>query len=352
VPLTTDQFRDRWLRSRLHPPAEVQAQCKRWAGIGLRPASGDDLAGWLVGRGILTKYQGDLLLEGRADNFFLDLYRIEDRIGKGAAAKVFRARHPKHGVVALKVLPPSRNKDTEQLARFQREGRILIRLGHPNIVRGLELGQCRGVHYLAMEHIHGTTLDAVIGERGTLGWREAARIGLLASLALGYMHGQNLVHRDIKPGNLMLSPPPGAFENTMQSAVKILDVGLGRETFDPDSPDPLFELTADGAILGTPDYLSPEQARDPRRADERSDLYSVGCVLFHMLAGKPPFADESLVRAILRHASQPAPLLHEVNPSVPADLSAAVAALLAKDPALRYQTAGEAAEALRRALRN
>ncbi len=348
--LTTDLFKERWLRSRLTPPAEVLAHLKRWASVALRPDSGDDLAAWLVSKGVLTKYQAELILEGKTENFFLDLYRLEGRIGKGAAAKVFLASHPRHGKAALKVLPPSRGKDPEQLARFQREGRLLTRLSHPGIVRGIETGRCRGLHYLAMEYIDGVTLEAVLQERGTLPPREAARVGLLACLALGYLHGQGLVHRDIKPGNLMLTPPPNAFENTMGCSVKILDVGLGRETFDPDSPDPLFELTADGSLLGTPDYLSPEQARDPRRADERSDLYGLGCVLFHTLTGKPPFADDSLVRAILRHASQPAPSLHEVNPSIPAELAAVVGMLLAKDPAMRFQSAEETGAALQRLL--
>jgi serine/threonine protein kinase len=350
MPLSADQFRDRWLRSRLTPAPEAQALLTRWSVVALRPESGDALAEWLLGKGVLTRYQVDLLMEGKTDNFFLDLYRIEERIGKGAAAKVFRATHPTHGRTALKVLPPSRKKDTEQLARFQREGRILIRLNHQGIARGIELGRCRGLHYLAMEYIDGISLEELLQQRGKLSPREVARVGLLTCLALQYMHEQNFIHRDIKPGNIMISPPPGPHENTMASMVKVLDLGLGRETFDPYSPDPLFELTVDGSLLGTPNYLSPEQARDPRRADERSDLYGLGCVLFEAVSGSPPFADESLVRAILRHASQPAPLLHEANPQTPPELSAAVAALLAKAPEQRYQSAAEAASALQRVL--
>src|SRR5262249_28676231 len=145
VPLSADQFRDRWLKSRLTSAPEAQALLSRWSVVALRPESGDALAEWLLKKNVLTRYQVDLIMEGRTDNFFLDLYKIEERIGKGAAAKVFRATHPKHGRTALKVLPPSRRKDNEQLARFQREGRILIRLNHPSIVRGIELGHCRGL---------------------------------------------------------------------------------------------------------------------------------------------------------------------------------------------------------------
>ncbi|MBY0228602.1 MAG: serine/threonine protein kinase [Gemmataceae bacterium] len=349
--MTAEQFRDLWQRSRLHPAPEAAALWARWQAVALRPESAADLAAWLVARGALTRYQADILSEGKADHFRFDLYTLEERIGKGAAAKVFRASHPRHGKAALKVLPPSRSRDAEQLARFQREGRLLIRLQHPGIVRGYELGQCRGLHYLAMEYVDGVTLDNVLAERGALPAREAARLGVLALLALSYLHGQGLVHRDIKPGNLILSPAPGPHENTMLSTAKVLDIGLGREMFDRDSPDPLFELTADGSLLGTPDYLSPEQARDPRRADERSDLYSLGCVLYHCLTGKPPFPEDSVVRAILRHASQPPVPVLEVAPSTPADLAGVVHALLAKNPERRYQSADEAAAALQRCLK-
>jgi len=158
------------------------------------------------------------------------------------------------------------------------------------------------------------------------------------------------VHRDLKPANLMLCPAPLSYENTLRSNVKILDVGLGRELFDPESPEVGEDLTVDGAILGTPDYLSPEQARDARRTDIRSDLYSLGCVLYEALAGQPPFRDDNLVRQILRHATQPAPPLEQVVPGVPAPLSRAVDVLLAKSPEQRYQTPAEALEALRACL--
>ena len=219
--MTAEQFRDLWLRSRLLPASEVQAHFARWLAAALRPESGNDFAGWLVSRGVLTRYQADLLLEGRADNFLLDLYRIEERIGKGAAAKVFRASHPRHGKAAVKVLPPSRGRDAEQLARFQREGRLLIRLQHPGIVRGLELGQCRGLHYLAMEYVPGYTVDDLRRKHASIDkLMPIEHIACVASQScqgLHYAHALadargvslGLVHRDVSPHNLIVSVDGG-----------------------------------------------------------------------------------------------------------------------------------------------
>src|SRR5262249_37315107 len=149
---------------------------------------------------------------------------------------------------------------------------------------------------------------------------------------------KGMVHRDLKPGNLMLCPAPLPEENTTQCRVKILDIGLGRLLFNPDDKDASAGLTSDGAILGTPDYMAPEQARDASRADIRSDLYSLGCVLYHALAGEPPFKDDNLVRLILRHATQQPVSLRESNPAVPLGLEQIVMKLLAKDPSERYDT--------------
>jgi serine/threonine protein kinase len=164
------------------------------------------------------------------------------------------------------------------------------------------------------------------------------RIAFLVSLGLQHIHEKGMVHRDLKPGNLMLHPVPWPEQYTLRSMVKILDIGLGRTLFDPDSREVSEDLTNEGAILGTPDYLSPEQTRDARRADIRSDLYSLGCSLYHMMAGQPPFKDENPVRRILRHATEQPRPLQEHNREVPAKLNQIVVKLLAKKPEDRYQT--------------
>jgi serine/threonine protein kinase len=335
-------------RSGILTPEAVKAILARWEAVAVEPASPDAFLRWLVHKGHLTPYQADLLREGRVDNFFLDGFCILERVGKGRMAGVYRASHPRFGMTALKVLPPSKARDQEILSRFQREGRLATGLNHPNVVRAFACGECRGLHYLAMEYLEGETLDEVLQQRGKLTARESARLGFLTTLGLQHIYEQGLVHRDLKAANLMLVPAPGPLENTLRSMVKIMDIGLGRELYDPDTPR--LDLTADGAVLGTPDYLAPEQARDPRRADIRADLYSLGCVLYQTLASVTPFADESLVRQILRHATQEPRPLRKLNPQVPEPLARVVATLLAKDPDRRYPTPARAADALRACL--
>jgi serine/threonine protein kinase len=168
-------------------------------------------------------------------------------------------------------------------------------------------------------------------------------------LGLQHIHEHGLVHRDLKPSNLMLVPrPSGQQETTLRCTVKILDIGLGRALFDEavsdQSSDPT--LTVEGVLLGTPDYMSPEQARDPRGTDIRSDIYSLGCVLYHLLAGRQPFPDNNIISQMIRHATEPARPLKELNPAVPDGLQQIVNWMTAKDPAQRYPTPERAAQAL------
>src|SRR5262249_54649625 len=154
-------------------------------------------------------------------------------------------------------------------------------------------GEAKGLHYLVMEHLEGETLEDVLQRRKRLAPNEAVRLIHQALVGLEHIHEQGMVHRDLKPANLMLVPAPGRGEpdNTLRATVKILDIGLGRELFDENAPQAQqnTELTGEGVLLGTPDYLAPEQARDPRTIDIRADIYSLGCVLYHALAGQSPF---------------------------------------------------------------
>ncbi len=345
--MTVPDFFRLLIRSRLHTVEAVQKLYRQWLGISQTPESVDSFANWLVGKSILTAYQAKLLGEGLADNFFLGPYKILDRVGKGRMAGVYKAVAAGPKLVALKVLPPSKAKDPELAARFQRETALAIKLNHPNIVRTFDCGKHNNLHYLVMEYLEGETLEGVLAQRGKLRPLEATRIAFLTALGLHHVYEKGLVHRDLKPANLMLTPAPGPEENTLHSMVKILDIGLGRFLFDPESRDGRFDITNDDAILGTPDYLAPEQARDPRRVDIRADIYSLGCVLYQTLAGQSPFADTNLVRQIMRHATQQPRDLREGNPAVPELLNHVVSKMLAKDPEERYQTPAEVAQALR-----
>lgn len=349
------------IRSRLMTPDEMRAMHQRWqssAGTDVKQLTA--FLKWLVAAGYVTEYQARLLEQGHADGFFLNDYKILERIGRGRMAGVFRAVHSLGQVVAIKVLPPSRAKNPQMLARFQREAQLAMRLKHPNVVRSFQVGEANGVHYLVMEHLEGETLEELLRRRRTLAPAEACRLVHQMLLGLQHIHEQGMVHRDIKPANLFLesvarSPSPVAQDNgqasTTHCVLKILDIGLARELFDESpaaaaGPAGALELTGEGMLLGTPDYMSPEQARDPRRSDIRADIYSAGCVLYHLLTGTPPFPDRSLFKQIVRHATEPPRPLRSFNPAIPEGLEQIVAWMMAKQPEQRYPTPDRAAKAL------
>jgi serine/threonine-protein kinase len=274
------------------------------------------------------------------------------RIGRGRLVGVYQAVHPQGQVVAIKVLPPAKAADPQVMARFQRESRLAMRLQHPNVIRTFQAGEHQGTHYLVMEMLKGETLKDVLLRRGRLPPVEAIRLVYQAFLGLQHLHEQGLVHRDLEPANLMLVP--GAADQgdtTLGSTVKILDIGVGRAVFDEGAAGggPV-NLTTAGDQLGTPLYCAPEQAKDARQADIRSDIYSLGCVLYHALVGNPPFEDPSAIRLIIKHATEPPPRLANLNLAVPARLQEVLDGMLAKDPALRIPTPGQAAQELRQFL--
>ncbi len=340
------------VKSRLLTTEEVDALYRKWKEE--RPGSDtrvDSFRRFLIARRALTDYQAALIQRGRSDGFFLGGYKILDQIGKGQMGGVYKAVHNFGQLVALKILPASRAKNTHTLGRFQREARLLTQLDHPNVVRAYQVGEGGGVHYIVMEYLEGETLDEVLDRRSRLPVAEAVRLVRQALDGLQHLHERRVVHRDVKPSNLMLVPGPveGKPDTTGEATVKILDIGLGRELFDEDAPEAAIEtqLTQEGSVLGTPDYLAPEQAKDARSADIRSDIYSVGCVLYHCLAGRPPFPEPNIMAQMLKHATEtPAPLGLLVEGGVPAGFQAVVDRFLSKKPEDRYQTPVEAAEAL------
>lgn len=336
------------IRSRLLSPEEVRSVHQRWLEEG-KDKAGDlaQFSRWLVASRYVTDYQASLLTKGHADGFFLNQYQILDRLGRGRMAGVYKAVHPLGQVVAIKVLPPSKAKNSIMLGRFQREARMAARLKHVNVVRAFQLGEVDGLHYLVMEYLDGETLDDVLQRKKKLPPADAVRIVYQALLGLQHIHEQGMIHRDLKPANLMLVMPPGKTDGDLaqHSIVKILDIGLGRALFEEGTPDNA-ELTGEGVLLGTPDYLAPEQARDPRSIDIRADIYSLGCVLYHCLTGQPPFPDSNLLSQMVRHASETPKPLREFSPAIPEGLQQIVNWMMAKKPEERYPTPERAAQAL------
>lgn len=333
------------LRSKLMAFDEAKAMYARWQQEGKDPANLAKFASWMVANKYLTEYQAQLLARGHADGFFLNEYKILDRLGKGRMAGVYKAQHQLGQIVAIKVLPPSKAKEPNLLGRFHRESRLSLRLKHPNIVRTFQTGEAEGLHYIVMEYLEGETLEDVIARRGKMTPGEAVRLVYQALQALQHIHAEGLVHRDLKPANMMLigSTP----DSTLRATLKILDIGLGRTLFEEgaaEGGDPA--LTTEGVLLGTPDYMSPEQARDPRHIDIRADIYSLGCVLYHLLAGQPPFLDTNIISQMIRHATEAPKPLNVFNPAVPDGLQQILNWMIAKDPAQRYPTPERAAQAL------
>jgi serine/threonine protein kinase len=342
-------------KSKLLPAEEVESVYRQWKEE--TQAADDALDPFckhLVSRRLVTEWQAGILRKGRSDGFFIADYKILDRLGRGQMGGVYRAVHGSGQMVALKVLPASRAKDPSTLGRFQRESRLLIQLDHPNVVRAFRQGDSGGINYIAMEYLEGDTLDDVLNRRKRLPWAEAVRLVHQALNGLQHLFEKRMVHRDIKPANMMLTPAPGRHETTLECTLKILDIGLGRELFDEETPEGKIDtqLTVEGSVLGTPDYLAPEQAKDARNADIRADIYSAGCVLFHCLCGRPPFPDTNIMAQMLKHATEKPPLLSSIVADVPAGLQPVLDTMLAKFPDERYPTPAVAADALKPFLGN
>ncbi len=355
APTSVKDLSNLLVKSRLLSADDVKAVARHSPAGG---AESDDLEAFrrvLILNKYLTDYQAALLMRGHSEGFFLGEYKILELLAKGRMAGVYKAVHASGQTVAIKVLPSSKAKNPEVLARFRREAKLLTRLDHPNVVRSFQIGEADGRHYLVLEYLDGDTLEDVLEKRKTLTPVEAVRIVHQALIGLQHIHERGLIHRDLKPANLMLVDTGGKSEDTLDRPVKILDIGLGKAVFDEAARshvDDPTTLTGDGVLLGTPDYLAPEQARKASAADIRSDIYSLGCVLYQALTGNPPFPDASVLNTVMRHANEPVKPLAESMPRVPDGLQNVLNWMIAKDPAQRYATPDRAAQALHLFLKN
>lgn len=329
------------IRSRLLPRDAHQAMFARWQ-VEAKDAVADPAAflKWLVARAYLTEFQAALLARGRADHLVLGEYKLLDRVGQGRLAGLYRAEHGLGQVVALKVFTPRQAKDPAALGRFQRAARLAMRWRHPNVVRAFQLGEAGGLHYLAVEYPNGETLAETLKRRGRLPPDEAVRLVYQALLGLQHIHEQGGVHHALQPDNLLVIPLPakGQPDTTSQATAKLLDADLTRILEKDANPETVS--------VGDSDYLAPEQARDSNAADIRADVYSLGCILYHALAGRPPFPDPNPINQMIRHAQETPPPLGDFNPEVPDGLQQIVNWMMAKDPAQRYPTPERAAQAL------
>ncbi len=315
----------------------TQEQCGELHTLGTQLPDLRALARELVKRGWLTPYQVNQLVRGRGKDLLLGPYHILEPLGEGGMGQVFKARHPlMKRLVALKVIRAERLKSGDALRRFQREIEAAAKLSHPNVVIAHDAQQAGGCLFFVMEYIEGTDLGKLVQKRGALPIGEACEYVRQAALGLQHAHEHGLVHRDIKPSNLLLS---------RGGVVKVLDMGLAR--IGAQAPgDSVTALTEEGSMMGTPDYMAPEQASDAHRADIRADIYSLGCTLYALLVARAPFAGGSFAQKIAAHlCSEPQPL-EQLRPDVPPALAAVVRRMMAKRPEQRYSTPAETAAAL------
>lgn len=293
------------------------------------PKDAEDLVRELVRQKKLTKFQAELLWQGKGKSLVLGNYVLLDKIGQGGMGAVYKAEHRRmQRTVAIKTLPPALLKNPDAAARFQREVVAAAKLEHQNIVAAYDADQANGAHFLVMQYVDGSDLSALVKKNGPLPVAQAVNYILQAAKGLEFAHGEGVVHRDIKPANLLLDK---------KGTVKILDVGLARIQGHTANQ---AELTGTGAVMGTVDYMAPEQALSTKHADARADIYSLGCSLYYLLTARAAYDGDSLMAKLLAHRENPIPILRSLRSDVPESVEAVFQKMVAKKVQDRYQTMG------------
>ncbi len=340
--LTAASFLNGVRNSGLVEAAPLESVIREMRAAGSDVNDSRTIAHELIRRELVTDWQADKLLQGRHKGFFLGRYRLMRLLGAGQMSAVYLGRHIyMDHLVAIKVLPADKVGDTSYLGRFYREAKAVAALSHPNIIRAFDVDKQVetgiDIHFLVMEYIEGTLLTNLINEKADhrLDLVTVADVIRQAAEGLAHAHAKNMVHRDIKPDNLLVN---------LDGQVKILDLGLARffKTTDEES----LTLKHDERVIGTADYLAPEQAIDSHSVDSRADIYGLGCTFYCALTGHPPFTEGTLVQRLMAHQSQPAPPVTNERPEVPESLTKILDRTLAKKREDRYQTGRELADAL------
>jgi serine/threonine-protein kinase len=303
------------------------------------------LARELLERAWLTPFQINQLLRGHGSQLCFGPYVILDRLGKGGMGRVYKARRQDQGPpIALKILRKRFSSHPLALERFRREAQAVAQLSHPNIVPAHEAGHVGDTPFLAMEYVAGIDLAQLVEKRGPLPIAEACTYGYQAALGLQHAHERGIIHRDIKPRNLLIARPTGGRQLPEVGQVRILDFGLALLESEAVQTNRLTKL---GRRVGTVEYMAPEQEVSCRDADTRSDVYSLGCSVYYALAGRPPFLESDPSLRAYPQVSWEAPPIKCFRADVPPALGAVLAKMLVRVPAGRFQTADEVAAALR-----
>ena len=289
----------------------------------------------------MTRWQAEKLLQGKHRGYFLGKYKLLSLLGKGGMSSVYLAEHLlMRRRCALKVLPAKRVDDSSYLERFHREAQAVALLDHPNIVRAYDVDHQndgdRQIHFLVMEHVDGLSLQELVAEKGVVAFLDAAEYTRQAASGLQDAHDHGMVHRDIKPGNLLVD---------QNGVVKILDLGLAR-FFTSDEGNEALTIRHDEKVLGTADYLAPEQALDSHTVDARADIYSLGCTLYFMLTGQPPFTEGTLAQRLMAHQIKTPATVESLRADTPSSLGAILRKMMEKKADDRFAKAEDVEKAL------
>lgn len=301
----------------------------------------ESLAQAFIAQGVITRWQADKMLQGKHKGFSLGPYRLLDMLGKGGMGAVYLAEHTlMRRRCAIKVLPSKNIGSRSYLERFYREAQAVAAMDHPNIVRAYDVNQAKvgdaDVHFLAMEYVEGRDLQRIVDEDHVLPYYQAAEYIRQAAEGLAHAHEAGMVHRDIKPANLLVNN---------REVVKILDLGLAKFYGDQAEAASLT-VAHNETVLGTADYLAPEQAVDSHNTDHRADIYSLGCTFYFLLTGHPPFCEGSVAQRLLNHQMKAPPPIRDDRPDAPDSLLVIVDRMMAKKREERYQSAQDVADDL------
>ncbi len=359
APASIGSLIDSLRQLRLLSPADLEA-----VAADSRHGEPKVLARSLIERGLLTPYQCNLLFQGRGSELLLEPYVVLQRLGEGGTGLVLKARHMRmQRVVAIKLIRRDLLKDADIVARFQREIEVASQVSHPNVVHAFDAGPMGNTLGLVMEYVEGTDLNQLLKDNGPLPLARACDYIRQAAQGLQHTHECGLVHRDIKPSNLLVASAKGprgkdgesgssaswstAADANPWGVVKLLDLGLARLTGRKAQHLGASQLTSMGSVMmGTPDYMAPEQALDLRGADIRADIYSLGCTLYFLLTGQPPFPAGTLAQKLMKHQAAPPQSPRQLRPELPAELDPIFFKMLDKLPDDRYQTPIEVARAM------
>lgn len=285
--------------------------------------------------GLLTRWQSEKLMQGKYKGFFLGKHKLLGHIGTGGMSAVYLAEHSvmKHRR-AIKVLPKSKLGKSSYLERFRREAKAIASLNHPNVVRAYDIDNERDTHYLVMEYIEGPDLQVLVKKHGPLPFAIAADYIAQSALGLQHAHELGLIHRDVKPANLLVDG---------HGVVKVLDMGLALFIAEEDAS---ITMEYNDKVLGTADYLAPEQALNSHNVDSRADIYGLGCTLYFLLTGHPPFPEGSISSRIVKHQTTMPKDIRAERPDCPGELDGICVKMMQKDPRYRYPSCKHVADAL------